>query len=105
MHENDNDNQICNTCRDDLNTGLLDLGETECCLAIVGTAANRAADLIQDRIDMEADELAWTVANLMVSATLGLLANPEASLADIFVTNFDADEDAPTPVMAEYGMD
>lgn len=105
MHDNDNENQICDECRDNLNSGLMDLGETECCLAIVGKAANRAADLVQERIDSDGDELAWTVANIMVSATAELLANPDATLADIFVAHFDADPDDPTAVMAEYGMD
>ncbi|RBA29122.1 hypothetical protein DQ226_18555 [Dietzia maris] len=105
MHTTDNDNQICGQCRDSLSTGLLDLGEAECCAEIVGTAANRAADLIQERLDSDGDELAWNVANIMVSATLELLANPEASLAAIFVKHFGADDADPTTVMAEYGMD
>ena len=105
MHENDNDTQICLECRDDLHTGLLDLGETECCLAIVGTAANRAADLIQERLDMEGDELAWSVANIMAAATLELLEDPTADIAAVFVKHFGADPDDPEQVMAEYGMD
>lgn len=105
MHENDNDNQICTKCRDNLNTGLFDLGEAACAVEVVGAAANRAADLIQERLDSDGDRLAWDVANIMVSATLELLANPEATLAGVFVKNFGADADDPAEVMAEYGMD
>ena len=71
----------------------------------IGTAANRAADLIQERLDEDGDSLAWSLVNVMVSATDHLLTNPEATLADIFIDNFGADPDDPDAVMAEYGMD
>lgn len=71
----------------------------------IGTAANRAADLIQEHLDQDGDSLAWSLVNVMVSATDHLLANPDATLADIFVDNFGADPDDPGTVMAEYGMD
>ncbi|MGN7157994.1 hypothetical protein ACTHRK_18090 [Dietzia cercidiphylli] len=71
----------------------------------VGTAANRAADLIQERLDEDGDSLAWSLVNVMVSATDHLLQHPEATLADIFIENFGADAADPAAVMAEYGMD
>ena len=71
----------------------------------IGTVANCAADLIQERLDSDGDSLAWDVANIMVSAIDHLLSSPDASLADIFVEAFGADPDEPEIVMAEYGMD
>lgn len=71
----------------------------------IGAAANRAADLIQERLDSEGDSLAWDVANIMVSAIDHLLSSPDASLTDIFVEAFGADPDEPEIVMTEYGMD
>ena len=70
----------------------------------IGTAANRAAGLIQERIDQEVDSLAWDIANIMVSAIDHLLTRPTATLEDVFVNAFGADPDDPAPVMTEYGM-
>lgn len=93
----------CYTCADGLNMGT----ETATTYTRdqIGTAANRAADLIQERLDEDGDSLAWSLVNVMVSATDHLLTNPDAALADIFVDNFGADPDDPYAVMAEYGMD
>lgn len=93
----------CHTCAEGLHMGT----ETAAAYARdqIGTAANRAADLIQERLDEDGDSLAWSLVNVMVSATDHLLQHPEATLADIFVDNFGADPDDPGTVMAEYGMD
>lgn len=92
----------CYTCADGLH---LDTEQAPTYTsAKVGEAANRAANLIQEHLDQEADELAWSLVNVMVAATDHLLANPDATLTDIFVNHFDADPDDPEAVMVEYGM-
>ena len=73
----------------------------------VDAAVNHAADLIQEQLDQTGDALAWDVANFVVNATLTSLENPAASLLDVFIDKYGAedDEDARSMAEARYFLD
>ena len=67
----------------------------------VEAALNHAADLIQAELDPEGDELAYDVANFVVNASFSALDNPDATLIDVFIDQYGAEDEDGARIMAQ----
>lgn len=67
----------------------------------IGAALDRAADLLQEQLDQDGDQLAWDAINFVVNAAHVLLDDRDAGMLDVFMSEYGAEDEDDARAMAQ----